>query len=75
MKPESIVARVFGLELREIDDRSGPETIEDWDSLGHLNLVMELETAYGIELSTDEALEIVDVASLKRVLAERGATW
>lgn len=75
MKPEAIVAQVFGVELREINDESSPETIEDWDSLGHLNLVMELEAIYRLELSTDEALEIVDVASLKRVLAERGAIW
>lgn len=73
MKPEAIVARVFGVDLRDITDQSGPESIEDWDSLGHLNLVMELESTYRIELSTDEALAIVDVASLKRVLSERGA--
>ena len=75
MKPEDLVARVFGLRLDEVKDESGPETVEEWDSLGHLNLVMEIEEIYSLELSTDEALEIVDVESLKQILAERGASW
>ena len=66
---------MFGLQLSEVGDDSGPETVEDWDSLGHLNLVMEIEGIYGLELSTDDALEIVDVGSLKRILQERGASW
>lgn len=75
MKPEDLVAQVFGLLPEEIADTSSPETIEDWDSLGHLNLVMEIEELYGVALSTDDALAIVDVASLRRILSERGAHW
>lgn len=75
MTPEELVAQVFGLEPSELEASSGPETIEDWDSLGHVNLVLEIETTYGVELSTDDALEIKDMASLKRILSERGASW
>jgi len=75
MKPEELVARVFGLQPEDVIDASGPENVEEWDSLGHLNLVMEVEEVYGVVLSTDDALDIVDVASLKRVLSERGASW
>ena len=38
MRPEELVARVFGLLPDEVADATGPETCEDWDSLGHLNL-------------------------------------
>jgi acyl carrier protein len=75
MKPEDLIVQVFGLQPEEVKDESGPETVEGWDSLGHLNLVMEIEEIYGLELSTDDALEIVDVGSLKRILSERGASW
>jgi acyl carrier protein len=75
MKPEDLIAQVFGVQPEEVKDESGPETVEGWDSLGHLNLVMEIEEIYGLELSTDDALEIVDVGSLKRILSERGASW
>lgn len=75
MRPEQLVAQVFGLLPDEINDATGPGTLEDWDSLGHLNLVLEIEQVYGVALSTDDALAISDVASMKRVLAERGARW
>jgi acyl carrier protein len=73
--PEDIVAQTFGIEPEAVKDDSGRENVEGWDSLGHMNLVMEIEEVYGVALSTDDALEIVDVASLKRILLERGATW
>ncbi len=75
MKPEELVAQMFGLQLEEVVDDSSPESVEEWDSLGHLNLVMEIEEVYGVVLSTDDALEIVDVQSLRRILSKRGASW
>lgn len=75
MTPEDIVAQAFGIEPEAVKDDSGRENVEEWDSLGHMNLVMEIEEVYGVVLSTDDALEIVDVASLKRILLERGAAW
>ncbi len=75
MRPEQLVAQVFGLLPDEITDATGPGSLEDWDSLGHLNLVLEIEQVYGVALSTDDALAISDVASMKRILAERGARW
>ena len=59
MKPEDLVAEVFGVDPDELDDTSSPETVEDWDSLGHVNLVMEIERVYDVSLSTDDALEIL----------------
>lgn len=75
MTPEAVIAQVFGFDPNEV----GPDTlrsdIPDWDSLAHVSLVLELERAFGVELSTDDALAIDGVASAKRVLAERGARW
>ena len=75
MTPEDLIAKVFGLDPAEVNDESSPDTIEDWDSLGHLGLLTEITEVYHLELSTDDALEIVDVASLKAILSSRGANW
>ena len=46
---------------------------EDYlDSMGHMNLISEVDSTYGISLTTDDTLRIADVASLKAVLAEHG---
>lgn len=75
MRPEEVVANVLGVSPHEIEDDTSNESIAEWDSLAHMNLVLELEATYGVALSADEALEITNVAAIKRVLSERGATW
>ncbi len=75
MSPEELIAKVFGVSLTDVVPSSSPETIEEWDSLAHMNLILELEETYGIALSSEDSLDIKDVASLKRVLNDRGATW
>jgi len=75
MRPEEVVANVLGLSPDEIKDDTSNESTAEWDSLAHMNLVLELEAIYGVALSPDEALEMTDVAAVKRLLAERGATW
>ncbi len=75
MSPERLVAKVFGLHLSQVTDATSNQNTSEWDSLGHVTLIMELEGHYGVSFSTDEALALTSVESLKRTLAERGITW
>jgi acyl carrier protein len=75
MTPEQLVAKVFGHKVTEIDDATSPDTIVEWDSLGHVTLIIELEAAYGISLGPEESLKMIDVAAIKLALHEHGATW
>ena len=75
MKPEDVLAKVFGVPAREIDDRTSNRTLPAWDSLGHMTLIVELESTYGVSLSAEEALQMNDLATIKRLLRERGASW
>ena len=38
-KLKQILASVFNITVEEITNDSSPDTIENWDSLNHLNLV------------------------------------
>ncbi|NLO79764.1 MAG: acyl carrier protein [Xanthomonadaceae bacterium] len=69
---ERIIARVFGLPESQVDDDTSNQTIPNWDSMGHMTLVMELESAYGVSLSIDEVLMMTDVASIRRILCRHG---
>lgn len=75
MTPEDVVSKVFGVERRAITDATSNATLAEWDSLGHMTLVVELEATYALSLSAEDALAMTDVAAIKRVLASRGATW
>ena len=50
---------------------SSPETIESWDSVHHLNLVLALEEEYGFEFSPEEMDQARTVGSLALVVSAR----
>jgi citrate synthase len=75
MSPEHLVAKVFGLHPSHVTDATSNQNTPEWDSLGHVTLIMELEGHYGVSFSTEEVLFLTSVDALKRGLVERGITW
>ena len=75
MTPEEVVARAFGLTSGQVSDQTSNQNLVEWDSLGHITLVVELENAYGLSLAPDEALQVTSVAAIKKLLTDRGHSW
>lgn len=55
-----VMAALFGLAPEQIGPGTALETVEAWDSLNHVNLMMGLEQAFGIRIDTDDALEMLN---------------
>jgi acyl carrier protein len=66
------IASVFNVTPEMLCDNASPATLPNWDSLSHLNMVMALESEFGVCLSADDALEMRDIASVRRILKARG---
>ena len=64
----AIVAKVFSMSENDINDESGPENIESWDSFNGLILVDELENNFNIKFSISEITDVKTVADIKRHL-------
>ncbi len=64
----AIIAKVFAIPESEINENSGPETIESWDSFNGLILVDELENHFKIKFSISEITDVKTVADIKRHL-------
>tara|TARA_B100000029_G_scaffold39240_2_gene36752 strand:- start:508 stop:741 length:234 start_codon:yes stop_codon:yes gene_type:complete len=64
----AIIARVFGMSESQLNDESGPETIESWDSFNGLVLVDELENHFKIKFSISEITDVKTIADIKRHL-------
>ena len=73
--PESVVAQTFGRDVAEVTDESSPDSIVEWDSLGHITLIIELESQYGISFAPDEAIGLTTVGAIKGALSTRGIAW
>lgn len=71
MDVDAELARVFrGVFAIEVDDSMSIHTLEAWDSLAHVTLIMALEEAFGVALASWEMIEMTDVPAIKRVLYE-----
>lgn len=66
-----IISRVLNVPLSQINDESGPETIETWDSFNIYVLLDEIETAFNVKFDLDETLEIKNVGHFKKLLRKR----
>lgn len=64
-----ILKNVF--ELETVDTTCSQTTCEKWDSMGHLNLVVELEDAFSISLEPDDINRIKSYEDIKAVLKEK----
>ena len=52
---------------------SSPSTVEAWDSVRHLNLMLALEGEYGFEFSPEEMDEAKSVGQIARLVASKRA--
>ncbi|HET9982672.1 MAG TPA: acyl carrier protein [Longimicrobiales bacterium] len=75
MAPEAVVGRVFGVDPTAVGDATCNADVPGWDSMGHIALIVELESEYGAEFSAEEALRMTSVGAIKGVLEERGVRW
>jgi acyl carrier protein len=58
----------------EVTAESSPATVESWDSVHHLNLVLALEEEYGFQFLPEEMDQAQTVEGLAHVVsARRGA--
>lgn len=66
------ISSLLGVEASTLTDEASPETVGSWDSISHLNLVMGLESEFGVSLTPEEALEMKTVGLIRAILREHG---
>lgn len=44
---------------------------EEWDSVAHMQMIVAIETAFGILLDTDDVIAMSDYQQIRRILHER----
>lgn len=56
---KAVMHAVFGVHPSNIGDDAAPGSIEQWDSLRHMNLVIALEEEFGIRFSEEQFAEMI----------------
>ena len=63
---------VFEDDRLVLDRALNASMVENWDSLNHITLVVELEQITGAQFTSDELASMADVGGLIDCLAEKG---
>ena len=58
------------IDIARITDELSYESIPKWDSVGHMALVVEIESAFDVMLDTDDIVNLSSVAKAKEILAK-----
>ena len=59
-----IAADVFALSIDQIGPDSSPDTIERWDSLQHVNLMLAIEQGFELEIAPEDMERLASIGDI-----------
>lgn len=72
---------VFGVPYEELTMSSSPDTVANWDSLHHLDLVLSLEHEFALQFTPEEIEQLLSIELVVDLVAEKleasgvNSTW
>jgi acyl carrier protein len=66
-----IIADVFGLRPEEVGAETSIETVEAWDSLQHLTVVLAIEEEFDIHLDDEQTVAAVSFPVIAEIVRDR----
>ncbi len=67
---QALLADAFQVPVESVPPDLAFGGLPQWDSMGHMEVMMRLEQEYGIEISTETIAALTDVASICTYLKE-----
>jgi acyl carrier protein len=67
-KLKEVVFRTFVGFEGDVTEDLGPETVDAWDSMGHLNLIMNIQERFGVEFDFSEIMAVETIGDLRNIL-------
>ena len=67
IKYDTTFIESFGIDESALDGLEY-QSIDEWDSVGHMGLIAEIEEAFGIELEMDDVIDFSSYVKGKEIL-------
>ncbi len=65
----------LGIDPSVFSDELTYQSVPEWDSVGHVMLVSELEESFNVMLDTDEIIDMSSPAKAREILTRHGVTF
>jgi acyl carrier protein len=72
-KVRALAADILQVKASGLNADSSPETVDTWDSVRHLNLVLALEESFGFELSPEEMDQMKTIGQIAAMVEAKTA--
>jgi acyl carrier protein len=74
LKVTPVFREVFDRPDLVVTEATNAASVEGWDSLAHINLIVALEEAFGVSFTTKEVGAMTCVGDLLKLLEQKGVT-
>lgn len=74
-KLHAAFAQSLNISIDKVTDTLAYNTIPEWDSVAHMALVTEIESAFEIMLDTDDIVDMSSVGKAKEILGKYNITF
>ena len=68
---KKVMSEVLDVNINEINEDTSPETLEAWDSLKQMNLIVALEEEFSLEFTDEEIEDLLNFKLIKLTIEER----
>jgi acyl carrier protein len=65
---KEILAKVLEIDIASIFDNATQKDIAKWDSLQHLNLIVEIEDKYDISIDPEDISEMLSIEKIIEII-------
>ncbi len=65
------MAKTFHIDISLLSEKTSKKDLSQWDSMSHLNLIIDIENEFKITFENDEIISIVDFNSLINVIKNK----
>lgn len=65
-----VVSDVLNVPLSQVNEESSPDTMAQWDSLQHMNLILALEEKFKVQFRENQIVDMLNVKSIVLAVEE-----
>lgn len=70
-KVKNVMSSIFDVNVSEISEDTSPDSLDNWDSMGHMNLIVGLEEEFNILFDEDEITEMLNFKLICLIISEK----
>tara|TARA_B100000780_G_C20729154_1_gene289735 strand:+ start:59 stop:283 length:225 start_codon:yes stop_codon:yes gene_type:complete len=66
-----IMSKTFNIDVLLLSKKTSKKDLSQWDSMSHLNLIIDIENEFNISFSNEEIVTIIDFKSLLKIIKNK----